>query len=359
MKRKKIEMILLALMLVFAVVLLPGCGEINQAEQYNEKKTESVDVPMASQDLFAMDTYMTLTGYGEHCEEAVAAAVQEIKRLDALFSVGTDTSEIAILNRDGQVSMSEDTAVVIAQALELYDNTDGIFDISIYPLMELWGFTTDHCAEPSSEELESVLAYVDASKIQYDAEAKTVTIQPGQGIDLGGIVKGYTSDRVVQIFEEYGLVAGIINLGGNVHCYSEKIDGSPWNCGIQDPDDEDSVMCIVSVKDKAVITSGGYERFFTDSETGKTWHHILNPATGYSADSGLASVTIVSENGMLADGLSTSLYIMGLEKAMDYWRQHKESFDMILVTEDRNIYVSEGISDDILCEDPYDIIYSE
>ncbi|MBQ8663057.1 MAG: FAD:protein FMN transferase [Eubacterium sp.] len=356
MKRKKIGMLLLAFPLVVAMALLPGCGKVNQSVNNDKKNTESLDVPVATQEVFAMDTYMTLTGYGDNCEAAVAAAVEEIQRLDALFSMGSAASEIAKLNMDGTVSVSEDTAVVISQALELFDTTGGVFDISIYPVMELWGFTTDNCKEPTVEELSSTLEYVDASKIQYDANAKTVSIQPGQGIDLGGIAKGYTSDRVVEIFEEYGLEAGLIDLGGNVHCYSEKIDGSLWNCGIQDPDDENAVMCILSVKDRAVITSGGYERFFTDSSTGKTWHHIIDPATGYSADSGLISVTIVSEKGMLADGLSTSLYIMGLDQAIEYWRQYKDSFDVILVTEDRNIYVSEGISGSIYCEEGFTVI---
>lgn len=337
-------------------IVLSGCGEGSQENTANGNQTINEEVPMATQDVFAMDTYMTITGYGENCEEAVAKAVEEIQRLDNLFSVGNPESEIAMVNSDGSLIISSDTATVIEQALDLYDSTGGVFDISIYPVMELWGFTTDTCREPSIEELEAVLEYVDASQIQFDAEKKTLEIQAGQGIDLGGIAKGYTSDRVMLIFEEYGLVSGLVDLGGNVQCYSGKVDGSPWRCGVQDPDDESGILCVVSVKDKAIITSGGYERFFTDEETGNTWHHIIDPATGYSANNGLSSVTIVSEKGMLADGLSTSMYIMGLDNAIDYWKEHKESYDMILVTEDRKIYVTEGISDAVSCEYPYEVI---
>lgn len=340
-------------------IFLSGCGNIASENHVNANQTNNKDIPMATQDVFAMDTYMTITGYGESCEEAVTTAVQEIQRLDELFSVGNAESEIAMANKEGVVVASDDTATVIEQALELYDSTDGVFDISIYPIMELWGFTSNNYSEPSREEIEAVLEYVDASKIQYDSEKKTLSLQPGQGIDLGGIAKGYTSDRVMQIFEEYELVSGLVDLGGNVQCYSGKIDGSPWRCGVQDPDDETGILCVVSVKDKAVITSGGYERFFTDGETGNTWHHIIDPATGYSANNGLASVTIVSEKGMLADGLSTSMYIMGLDNAIDYWKEHRESYDMILVTEDRKIYVTEGISDTVSCEYPYEIICFE
>lgn len=342
--------------IILILILLSGCGTYTDTSQ---GKTNLTDIPMASQELFAMDTYMTVTGYGEKCEEAVEAAVIEIQRLEALFSVGRESSEVSVLNRDGTAVLSEDIAVVIRQALDLYDSTDGAFDISVYPLMELWGFTTDNFKVPSSDVLKSTLEYVDASKIQYDAKTNVANLQPGQGIDLGGIAKGYTSDRIMQIFEEYDLVSGMVSLGGNVQCYLGKADGSPWRCGIQDPDDQDSLMCVVSVKDKAVITSGGYERYFTDEQTGKTWHHILDPKTGYSAESGLISVTIVSEKGMLADGLSTAVFIMGLDKSIDYWREHQDLFDMILVTEEREIYITEGISDSVSSDYPFNIIFAE
>lgn len=351
MSKRKIGKAMAAIGLT--AILLSGCGSTSQ------ENIPNADIPMATQDIFAMDTYMTITGYGDHCEEAVDKAMEEIQRLDNLFSVGNPESEIAMINSDGSLPVSSDTATVIEQALDLYDSTGGVFDISIYPVMELWGFTTDTCKEPSIEELEAVLEYVDASQIQFDAEKKTLEIQTGQGIDLGGIAKGYTSDRVMQIFEEYGLVSGLVDLGGNVQCYSGKTDGSPWRCGVQDPDDESGILCVVSVKDKAIITSGGYERFFTDEETGNTWHHIIDPETGYSANNGLSSVTIVSEKGMLADGLSTSMYIMGLDNAIAYWKEHSESYDMILMTEDRDIYVTEGIKESISCEYPYEVISLE
>lgn len=337
-------------------LLLMSCGKDPDTEILTEEEAVADDLHMASREVFAMDTFMTLTGYGKNSEAALDAAVQEIQRLEALLSIGVDTSEVSILNRDGTVVLSEDTEAIIKQALELHNSTNGVFDISVYPLMELWGFTTDHFVVPSVEALNSTLEYVDASQIQYDAETHTATLRPGQGIDLGGIAKGYTSDRVMQIFEEYDLVSGVISLGGNVQCYSGKVDGSPWRCGIQDPNDKNAVKCVVSVKDKAVITSGGYERYFVDEDTGKTWHHILDPATGYSANNGLVSVTIVSEQGMLADGLSTSVFIMGLEKSADYWREYKNLFDMILITEAGQIYVTEGIADSVSCDVSFEIL---
>ena len=133
-------------------------------------------------------------------------------------------------------------------------------------------------------------------------------------IDLGGIAKGYTSSRVMQIFKDCGVTSGLVSLGGNVQALGTKTDGTDWQIAIENPDKSSDYIGVVSVKDKAVITSGGYERYF--EKNGKTYHHILDPKTGYPAESGLKSVTIVSDNGTLADALSTSLFVMGKEDAL-------------------------------------------
>lgn len=195
---------------------------------------------------------------------------------------------------------------------------------------------------------------VDASQIQYKPSECLLTLPEGVEIDLGGIAKGYTSGRIMAIFEKYGIQSGIVSLGGNVQLYGTKADGSPWKVAIQNPDtstDAADYIGILEIKDKAVITSGGYERYF--EQDGKTYHHILDPDTGYPAESGLTSVTIVSEDGTLADGLSTSLFIMGKKKALEYWRAHADSFDVILVEEDGTITLSEGIQDEFSSD--YDV----
>lgn len=148
----------------------------------------------------------------------------------------------------------------------------------------------------------------------------------------------------MDIYRECGLKSGLVNLGGNVQAYGYKPDGSKWRVAIEDPDDTSDYFGVLSIADKAVITSGGYERFF--EEDGKTYHHIIDPKTGYPADSGLLSVTIVSADGTPADGLSTSFFIMGKEKACQYYREDPDAFDMILMTEDRKVYVTEGIKED-------------
>lgn len=316
-----------------------------------EQQTE--EVPSASGEIFAMDTYMTVNCYGDRCQEALQASLEEIQRLDTLLSVGLESSEISQINAEKQGTVSEDSAAMIPMALELYRTTDGAFDITVYPLMELWGFTTGEFAVPAPEALQALLAEMGSDRLAYNENSSMLTLGEGQGIDLGGIAKGYTSGRLMEIFQEYELVSGYVSLGGNVQCYRTKPDGSLWRCGIQNPfkpEDGSSFLGILSVADRAVITSGAYERYFVDEETGETYHHILNPETGYPAQSGLSSVTIVSENGTLADGLSTACYVMGKDKAISYWQTFGDDFDMVLMTEDGEVYVTEPIAADF-CSD--------
>lgn len=331
------------------VTTVSGSGAGEAAESAGETETsKTVDpsqIPSASADIFAMDTYMTVTCYGERAEDAVAAAQAEIERLDDLLSIGKVDSEISRINRDGSGVMSEDTNTMVTEALRLYDTTGGAFDITVYPLMDLWGFTTGNFAVPDAQELSALLAQCGSDKLTVNGD--TIMLAEGQGIDLGGIAKGYTSGRLMEIFEEYDLVGAVVSLGGNVQCYRTKTDGSLWRCGIQDPQDPENgsaYLGVVSVADRAVITSGAYERYFVDEATGTMYHHILDPKTGYPAESGLLSVTVVSADGMLADGLSTSCYVMGLEQSVEYWRNYGADFDLILMDENGEVYVTEPLS---------------
>lgn len=294
--------------------------------------------------LFAMDTVMSFTAYGKNSEQAVDAAVKEVQRLDELLSTGNPDSEVSAINTKGSGTLSDDTKTILTEAMEIYRETDGLFDVTIYPLMQLWGFPTQEYHVPTESELQKALAKVDASQIVIDGDQ--VTLGTGQQMDLGGIAKGYTSARIMEIYREYGITSGMVSLGGNVQTLGTRPDGKDWNIGIQNPDGQQgSLLAALPVENKAVITSGGYERYF--EEDGNTYIHILNPKTGYPADSGLVSVSIISENGMLADALSTSLYLMGEEKAAEYWRTHADAFDMILEDKDGTLYVTEGLSQEI------------
>ena len=317
--------------------------ESTEAETSGEDADEEAEV---SKDLFAMDTYMTLTAYGEHAQEAVDKAAERVEELDALLSTGDENSEIYQLNQSGEATLSEEGGYLVERALELYQKTDGAFDIAIYPVMQAWGFPTQEYHVPDDATLKDRLALADASKVNYDKDTRKISFdQDGLEIDLGGIAKGYTSSQIMQIYQDCGVTSGLVNLGGNVQALGCKTDGSKWRVAIQSPDDTEDYLGILEIENQAVITSGGYERYF--EEDGVTYHHIIDPATGYPADSGLISVTIVSDDGTLADGLSTSLFIMGEEKAAQFWRENSDEFETIMETSDGKLYVTEGIADSL------------
>ena len=334
---------------VVASMLLTGCGTASNTKntgsasetQITNSTTASSAEPV-SQEIFAMDTYMTVTAYGDNAQKGVTDAVAEIQRLDNLLSIGKEDSEISKLNKSGCAALPDDTAVMVTKALDLYKSTGGAFDITVLPLMELWGFTTQEYYVPTEDEIQSTLQRVGADKLTWDESTKTLTLGDKQEIDLGGIAKGFTSSRIMEIFKKDGVTCGMVSLGGNVHLLGTKQDGSAWRVGIQDPNNTDDMLGVLEANDCAVITSGAYERNF--EKDGVTYHHIIDPATGKPSNSGLTSVTIVSKDGTLADGLSTSLFVMGKDKAIAYWKQHADEFDTILVDKDRNVYITEGIA---------------
>ena len=357
-----------------------------------------------SLDVFAMDTYMNLLAYGDTAEEAVLAAAQEIHRIDDMLSTGNPESEISKLNAAGTGTVSEETIRLISESQTLYKETGGLFDIAIYPVMKLWGFPTQEYRVPQAEEIQAALTLADVTKITVgdaatpaapadpasapavpapenaaapeadstaapaapadpasapavpapenaaaqngapaDASNSTVAFaMPGMEIDLGGIAKGFTSSRVMEVFKEHGVKHGLVSLGGNVQALGSKENGKPWRVAIQNPESEMDYLGVLEVDDKCVITSGGYERFF--EQEGVRYHHIIDPRTGYPADSGIISATIISKDGTLADGLSTSLFIMGKDQAEKYWRSKADKFDYILEDKDGRLYVTEGAS---------------
>lgn len=272
--------------------------------------------------------------------------------------MGIQDSIISELNSKGRAELTRDAAYLMKRSLELWDKTDGAFDPAIYPVMEEWGFTTKEYKVPDYDKLQRKVMLSDASKIKFDEGSGNVEFETeGMKVDFGGIAKGYASSEIMDIFKENEIISGIVSLGGNVQVYGSKTDGSLWRVAIQNPDGDDSYIGILQVKDKAVITSGGYERYFI--EDGKTYHHIINPATGYPAESGLKSVTIVSEDGTLADGLSTSLFVMGLDKAKEFWNDNADKFDAILFTDDNALYVTKGIADSFESDTDITIIEKE
>lgn len=296
---------------------------------------------------FAMDTAMDFTVYGD------AALLDEaetlIGSLEEQVSVTDEHSDIYAIDHTGSGSLSGNAAELMEQALELCRRTGGALDISVYPIVRAWGFTTGSYQVPDEETIQSLLPLVDYTQIQYDAATGVVTLPEGMEIDLGSVAKGYAGQLAAQMLREHGVQSALLNLGGNVQTVGTKPDGSPWQIGIKDPQGEDAMM-VLSVEDQAVVTSGGYERYF--EQDGQTYWHIIDPSTGHPADSGLLSVTIVGKQGIICDGLSTSLFVMGLEKAADLWAQSGD-FEAVFVTASGEVYITEGLQDRFALTEQY------
>ena len=309
----------------------------------------------ATAQIFAMDTVMEVAAYGPKAEKAVQETEGQIKALENQLSRTKADSLVSGLNRDGSIRhLTYDYWNLIARAKEYRDATNGAFDITIAPVMDAWGFTGDSFRVPEQSELDTLLKKVNSDAIQMlGLPSDSVTLGEGQAIDLGGIAKGYTSDWVEQTFRANGIESGKISLGGNVFVLGGKPDGSDWRVGIKDPRNESGLAAILSLRDAYAITSGGYERYF--EENGKTYHHIIDPSTGYPADSGLLSVTVVAAdngpdwagagNGAMCDAFSTALFVMGEEQALDFWRNGGYDFDLVLVTEDGRVVITAGLAD--------------
>lgn len=296
--------------------------------------------------LFNMDTVMDISVYGK--ETDLDEAEKMISDLDLRLSVTNRQSEIYRINHHEEVLVSDETKEIIEKACELSRVTNGAMDISIYPIVNAWGFTGDEKRVPDEEKINELLAYVNYEKVEdsMDDLNGNFLLPDGVEIDLGCIAKGYTGDKVIELLKSNGVEHAIISLGGNIHTLGKRVDEKPWRVAIVDPDDTKTYIGTVDVSDKVVITSGAYQRFF--EEDGVIYHHIIDPSTGYPANSGLKSVTLIGESGTVCDALSTAFYVMGLDKLTEWWSENGDAYcvDAIIVDDRGTVYVTEGIKDD-------------
>jgi len=308
---------------ILAALFLSSCGKTQSAAESRRL-------------VYAMDTAVTLTACGDNAEAALEAAEAEINRLDRLLSRGNEKSEIYSLNSRGTVG--GETASLIETAKTISEKTDGAFDITIAPVMDLWGFFGHNCRVPTDGEIKAEIAYVGYENIE--TKNGSVRLKNGAAVDLGGIAKGYASDCAAKIFRDSTITSGLISFGSALWAMGKKPDGSAWKIGIANPIDTSENIATLELTDKCIATSGSYEQAF--EENGRTYHHIIDPKTGYPVESGLASVSIIAENGAYADGLSTAVFVMGLEEAIDFWRAER-NFEMVLITDEGALYATKGI----------------
>lgn len=336
---KKFFPILLAVSMLLCGCSSPG-GE-PPSENTPEEYTSYV---------YAMDTVMTLRAYADtDVNPALANISGAIEALEKKISVTDENSEISKANSStGPVELSDDTAEIVSRALEICQSTYGILDISVYPVVRSWGFTTGEYKVPNYNDLNAMLKKVDYSKISMNGN--TLTLAPGQQIDLGSVAKGYVGDLAADMLKESGVQSAVLDLGGNVRLVGSNTNGQPWKVGIQDPLDASKYFGIISASDKSLVTSGGYNRYF--EADGKTYWHIIDPRNGHPADNGVISATIVGDDGLMCDGLSTATFIMGVNDAFDYWRK-TGGFDMLLMTKHGHIYITPGLEDSFTLLDEY------
>lgn len=298
------------------------------------------DQERSRREFFAMDTYMTFTAYGEGTEQALQEAEEEIYRLESEWSVTEEDSEIYRVNHSGgePVTLSDDTAQIVRFALDMAEETGGALDPTIYPVVAAWGFTTDENRIPRQEELGALLENVGYEKVEL--AGNQIRLPEGMELDMGAVGKGYAGDLAAELLKEDGITSALLDIGGNIQAVGSRPDGSGWRIGLRSPFGEGQIG-VLEVSDRAVVTSGNYERYFI-GEDGREYGHIIDPDTGYPVGNEIDSVTIIAEEGKTADALSTSMFVKGLSGAEEYWRAHQD-FDMILITEDGQVYLTEGI----------------
>ncbi len=261
-----------------------------------------------TKDIFAMDTIISLDVYGKNAKNTILEMENELKRIDSKFSPSADFTE------------DSETKYIISEAKRISDLTGGAFDIELSKLSEVWGFRNKNYKIPTDEEIKTAL-----SEKKYD---------------FGGIAKGYAGDRLVEICKNNGITSGILSLGGNVIAIGENPEDTVWKVAIINPKKPTDYIGYVEVINKAVVTSGDYQRYF--EEDGKRYHHILNPETGYPADSGLSSVTVISDSGILADALSTAFFVSGQDMVFKLYDEL--NFEALLITQDGQIITTENLN---------------
>jgi FAD:protein FMN transferase len=290
---------------------------------------------------------MTHKAFGVHAEECLEAVRTEVARLERLLSRFLPESDISRVNAAaGRRSerISRETYDLLSKAVELSDRYLGSFDVTVGPLITLWHSAKEARAEPDEARIGQILPLVDYRAVTLDPRETTAGLRnSGQCLDPGGIGKGFAGDKILEVFRRFGIPSAYSNLGGNVVTVGARPDGSPWRIGIQHPRDENGLLGSVSVVSETVVTSGDYQRYFTDGR-GKRHHHILDPTTGYPAQAGLISVSVVSESSVEADVLSTALFVAGMEKGLTFLRGDRQT-EAILVDSVLNVYLTRGLRD--------------
>lgn len=281
---------------------------------------------------------------GEKILEECGSILMDI---DNKMSNTIKSSDVSKINKNAgkaYTKVSKDTYYVIKKSIEFSNISNDTFDISVGPLIDLWSIGTDNAKVPNKEEIENILPLVDYSKILLNDENLSVKLsEENMKIDLGGIAKGYAADKIYDYLKSQNIKSAIINLGGNILTLGSKNNDQPFSIGIQDPTmPRGNSIGNIKVTNKSVVTSGIYERYI--EKDNKIYHHMLNPHTGYPFENNLNSVTIVSDESIICDALSTTTFGLGLDNGMKLI-ESLDNVDAIFITKDKKIYLSSNLKD--------------
>jgi thiamine biosynthesis lipoprotein len=341
--RKSTGVLLLLITLAF-VVAVSGCTPQNPTKN-------QATAPFKESE-FLLDTFCDITVYDSLPKEVTDKGFEKIKEVDRKMDVNDADSEVSQVNKNAGVApvkVSDETYYVIKTGKGYGDITHGKFDITVGPLVKLWGINTDHARIPSPEEIKTSLALINYKNVVLDDAKKEILLKnSGMSLDLGGIAKGFAADEAAAALKANGVQHAIINLGGNVLVVGSKPDGTPWKIGVQNPvSPRGEYLGVIEATDEAIVTSGIYERYF--EKDGKRYHHIMDTATGYPVDNGLASVSIITKRSIDGDALAKA-FCMGLEGGMAFIEQ-KEGVEAIFVTTDSKVYVTPGLKNRFMVTD--------
>ena len=356
--------LILCTVLVCPMLLFTGCGNITDADT---STTGNQPISISS---IKLNTAVQITIYDSQDKALLNDCLALCDKYELIFSRTNEKSELYKLNHRKDVSdgdfgtdgpttpypvsgtadtwhISEDLAALLSEGLDITRESDGAFDIAIAPLTSLWDFTAEDPEVPDDAAIQKALPLCSSDGITIDRQDITL---PSDDIrfDVGAIAKGYIADRLKDFLIKKGVKSAIINLGGNVLCIGSKPDGTPFKIGIQKPfADRNETEAVMDITGKSVVSSGIYERCF--KQDGKLYHHILNPQTGYPYDNGLISVTIISDQSVDGDALSTTCFALGLEDGLKF--AEKKGVQAVFITEDYELHYTDGFRDEIRVTD--------
>jgi len=316
---------------LFIIFLLYSCTNIN---------------PISKESL-VIGTLCCVKIYDKRDASILDECFKKLEELENTLSINKSNTKIDEVNANAgikPVKVSREIIDLVEYSLKYSELSDGLFDISVGPLVEKWHIGFEDEKVPSPEEIEEAKSKINYKDIIINHDESTIFLKnTGMMLDFGAVAKGYAADCLCKILDENGVKSAIIDLGGNIFVKGKKLDGSKWLVGIQDPDEfRGDSLGTIEIENKSLVTSGIYERYF--EQDGIKYHHILNPFTGYPETNDLLSVTVISNFSLEGDLLSTTLFLMGREKGLKY-AESRDDIEVIYVTKNYDVFISSGLKD--------------